>query len=138
VRKKAIKKNVLSGLPAPIAELDSDEQNMYARLCNHLLSVDALYDADAAVITFAAVNINQARQAIKALKAAGPIQEFENGTRNVSPEYSVFEKCNTMFKVHSQRLGLDPKSRQDIIAFIESGADEATDPAADALGGPSL
>jgi len=136
--RKAPRRVSLTGLPAPLEDLNNDERKIYARLCNHLLGADALHDVDAYLITAAAVNLNQMRIAIAQLREQGPIQEFDNGTRNVSPEYSIFEKCNNMLRQHSRLLGLDPRSRQDLLIFLESGEGQDDDPAGEGIGGPGF
>ena len=118
----------MTGLPEPTADLSADEMKMYTRLCKHLQSRDVLFDADAAILTAAAVAIVQNRKAIQALHDAGPIQYFDNGTRNVSPEYSTFEKTTSLIARLSKSLGLDPKSRQDMTAFLDSGEAAPDDP----------
>lgn len=118
----------LSGFPEPTADLDAKESQVYARLCRHLSGREALFDADAAILTAAAVAIVQNSAAIEKLREAGPIQFFENGTRNVSPEFSTFEKTTALLMRLAKILGLDPRSRQDMTAFLEAGEMAPDDP----------
>ena len=129
------KKSSLKGYPKPFQELSGTEEVIYKRLCDHLRDADGLFDADTFLLTAAAVNLGQMREIIPELRRMGPVQEFENGTRNVSPEYSIFDKCNSLFLRHSKVLGLDPRSRQDMLIFLEQGESEPDDPLEDEIPG---
>lgn len=122
-----IRNTGISHYPEPLQELDESERIIYNRLCDHLIGTNSLYDADAFVLTMTAVNLDQIRQIIPELRKKKSIQEFKNGTRNVSPEYSIFEKCNALFLRHSKVLGLDLRSRQELLMFLDQGEDKDKD-----------
>lgn len=124
------KKTGVSNYPEPFEPLEYKEQIIYERLCDHLINADALHDADTFVLTAAAINLNQMAAIIPELRQNGAVQVFENGTRNVSPEYSIFDKCNGLFLRHSKHLGLDPFSRQNMLIFLEQGDKDNDDPLA--------
>ncbi len=130
VRQKEMRPSGLdSGYPIPSAELSGLGLEIYNRICKHLDDVDALYDADTFIITQTAVNLAQMRTIIKDMNEQGLIQYFDNGTRNVSPEFSIFEKCSNLFRQHSRMLGLDPYSRLSMEYFINNGEGASDDPA---------
>lgn len=122
------KKSNLIGYPDPFQELSEKEIVIFKKLCDHLREADALFRADTFLLTSAAVNLGQMQEIIPELREKGAVQIFENGTRNVSPEYSIFDKCNGLFLRHSKVLGLDPRSRQDMLIFLEQGEQEDDDP----------
>lgn len=124
------KKSSLRGYPKPFEDLSEKETVIFKRLCDHLRDADALHDADTFLLSACAVNLGQMAQIIPELREKGPVQIFENGTRNVSPEYSIFDKCNGLFLRHSKVMGLDPRSRQDMLVFLETGDNEPDDPLA--------
>lgn len=117
-----LKQSVLDEYPAPIKDLGPDETRIYNLLCGHLQKVKNLYTVDVAILTAAAINIQMMMHSIEGLQNEGAVQYFENGTRNVSPEFTVFIKSNELFLKHSRQLGLDPRSRQEILAFVENTA----------------
>lgn len=129
------KKSSVTGYPDPFKKLLSGELVIYKRLCDHLRSADALHDADTFILTAAAINLNQMSEIIPELRQNGAVQIFENGTRNVSPEYSIFDKCNSLFLRHSKQLGLDPHSRQNMLIFLEQGEVDEDDPLAGEIPG---
>lgn len=129
------KKSSLSGYPEPFQELSEKETVIFKKLCDHLRDADALFSADTFLLTSTAVNLGQMQEIIPELREKGAVQTFENGTRNVSPEYSIFDKCNGLFLRHSKVLGLDPRSRQDMLIFLEQGENEPDDPLADEIPG---
>lgn len=135
---KTKKVSIASKYPTPFEPLEHKEEVIYRRLCDHLMDADALHDADTFILTAAAVNLKQMGDIIPELRVNGAIQTFENGTRNVSPEYSVFEKCNSLFLRHSRQLGLDPFSRQNMLIFLEQGDKDDDDPLAGEVPGFSL
>lgn len=130
VREKAIKKESYRGYPDPGVELTEPQQLVYRRVCDHLRTAGILLDIDCYVVGSMAISIDTRNKAIQLMNKVGIIQEFENGTRNLSPEFSAFQKANTEIRMLSKQLGLDPKSRQDMIAFIEQGEQDDDDPLA--------
>lgn len=132
-RVKAVKARIPKGWPAPDIDMNKTEQQAYAGLCRHLEEVGTLYEVDKHILTIAAVNIGQGVLAMQKLREMGPIQEFENGTRNVSPEYSIFEKCAAMHMRYSRLLGLDPDSRLRMDYFLNEAKEEEKDPIAEAM-----
>lgn len=131
-RRKKAKVHVLQDWPQPDIEMNETEQMAYAGLCRHLEEAGTLFDVDRHLMTLAAVNIAQGVIAMNALRERGPIQEFDNGTRNVSPEYSIFEKCMAAHIRYSRLLGLDPRSRADLEYFLEKETKEV-DPIEEAM-----
>ena len=132
-RAKTVKRTTPDHWPAPDIDLNETEQAAYSGLCRHLEEAGALFDVDRHLMTLAAVNIAQGVIAMGQLREQGPIQEFENGTRNVSPEYSIFEKCMAAHIRYSRLLGLDPRSRSDLDYFMQEQEEDKVDPIAEAL-----
>jgi P27 family predicted phage terminase small subunit len=128
-------KSSFDGYPDPLEDLEEKEMEIFRRLCDHLRSVQSLFDADTFLLTAAAMNLAQMALILPQLREKGLIQEFENGTRNVSPEYSIFQKANDLFLKHSKHLGLDPRSRQDMLVFLEQGEGDDDDPLAGEMPG---
>lgn len=127
-RNKAPARAVRTGYPEPTAELTAQGLKVYNALCRHLDSREILFEADAALLTATAVTVEKLSEAINDLNVQGTVQVFDNGTRNVSPELSVFEKLTALLMRESRLLGLDPRARQDLLAFLDDGEQAPDDP----------
>jgi phage terminase small subunit len=71
-------------------------------------------------------------ESAKALKVAGSVMTYPNGTRQVSAEWTAFKQNYDTFKDISKVLGLDPKSRLAMDYFINEN-EEIEDPFAQFL-----
>lgn len=132
VRMKSVRKSEYKGYPDPGVKLSLEQGKIYKRICDHLKSAGILLDTDCYVIGSMAVSIDARNTAIKLMSQTGMIQEYSNGARNLSPEFSIFQKANTEIRQLSKQLGLDPRSRQDITAFLNQ-EEEEVDPIAEAM-----
>lgn len=130
---KKMQKNNYKGYPDPGIELSDEQMILYRRICDHLKAKQALYDVDTFMIASYAVAVDTRNKAVEMMNKLGLIQEFDNGTRNISPEFSIFKKANEEMRQLSKMLGGDPRSRQDLVIFIEEGEPDH-DPLADLMG----
>lgn len=125
---------VLEQYPAPVCALSDEAVNYYNLICKHLEEHGALLDADAFTITYAAQSASLANEYWVKMVQMGCIQEFQNGARQVSPEWAVYRNAVQDFIKHSKNLGLDPRSRQDMQYFLENGESDSDDPMDEILG----
>jgi P27 family predicted phage terminase small subunit len=51
------------------------------------------------------------------------IQSFESGATNVGPYYSIMERERAMFDKLATKFGLNPKSREGLLAFKANSED---------------
>lgn len=117
-----------SEYPSPVIPLSDSGIDFYNRICKHLHENGALLDADAFVITYAAQAADLAATHWVMMQAEGTIQVFQNGARQVSPEWAVYRNAVADFMKHSRALGLDPRSRSDLKYFLENGESDSDDP----------
>lgn len=120
VRNKSVKRQDVVGYPDPGVEITESQMKIYQRICDHLQAYSALVDVDCYIIASMSVAIDTRNEAIKLMVAEGLIQEFENGTRNISPEFSIFKKANEEIRQLSKFLGMDPRSRSSIPSFLDA------------------
>lgn len=111
---------VLENYPQPTSELSEPETEIYNRICKHLMENGALYDADCFIVTHCAKNLGLADWAWKEMLKQGAIQTFQNGARQVSPEWAVYKNAVELFMKQSRLLALDPKSRLDHNYFLDN------------------
>ena len=81
---------------------------------NHLQSVDVF------MLTMCVKTWTMVENALTELQAEdkGPVQKFQNGTRQISPEQIVFEHAEKAFHKYVDHLGLSPRARKTLIAQI--------------------
>lgn len=116
-RQRTPKLSVLDGYPEPSAKLNKDEQEIYNALCKHLDENGALMEADAFLCTMFAQSMHKYLQAAYKCRGNGTIQVYKNGTRQVSPEYTVFKDERANLLKMGKLLGLDPKARLELEYF---------------------
>ena len=132
VRDKKINVKDISQHPHPGVDLTLSQSTIYNRICDHLKEHGALMDIDCYIVGCMAVAIDVRNEAIRLMNAEGLIQEFENGTRNLSPEFSAFQKANNEIRQLSKCLGMDARSRLTMDYFMEK-KEEPVDPIAELL-----
>lgn len=139
-RVKAVKVVSLSSMPQPAAWLEDDARVYYRQICKHLQEAGALHDIDSIMVSMCANALFQyARLAIilnrpsRKGRAGGVIQVFKTGARQVSPEFTALKEFAKQYQDFSKLLGLDPKSREALLAFTQE-PEEERDPLDDLLG----
>ena len=81
-----------------------------------------LYEtADDHMIELTAQTLKTTYDAYKLLGQNGFTQTFKNKTRQVSPEWTVYNKCVDQYMSLAKELGLSPKARRDLQAQIMKG-----------------
>lgn len=75
---------------------------------------DKLTAKDVYELENAAMCLQMIEEAEAGIKKHGTIQTFKNGTRQLSPEYSQWEKAATMWEKYVRQFGLSPKARADM------------------------
>jgi P27 family predicted phage terminase small subunit len=91
-------------------DLSLIEQRFFTQLCDHLKEIGLFSEADNVIITRAAKVMALLEQADKDLKK-GQIQDFPNGTRQVSPEHTVYKNHLSTLVSLLKDLGLTPAAR---------------------------
>lgn len=120
------------GYPDPPRKLTEAQTATYKQICNYLKNYGALMDADAILIAPLAVAISLQNEAADLLAEHGLIQVFKNGTRNVSPELSAFEKASALVAKLARELGVGVRSRDGLSVFLDV-EEERPDPLADLM-----
>ena len=119
-------------IPGSIFSLTKQEQSIYDKIRLHLESNSASAEIDCIYISVAAKIVGQLILNAKALNTEGCIMTYQNGTRQVSAEWTAFKQSFDAFKDISKVLGLDPKSRLSMDYFINMN-DSQEDPFAQFL-----
>lgn len=92
----------------------SKTQRKYYNQLLKLIGEDSLSEKDVYELENAAMCLQMIEEAEKGIKKHGTIQTFKNGTRQLSPEYTQWEKAATMWEKYVRQFGLSPKARADI------------------------
>ena len=102
--------------PEPYIKLDAWERKTYNRICGWLSDKGHLEDVDNFIICNAVKSLSLAKNALIEMSEPdkGAVQTFENGTRQVSPEWAVWKNSIKDFETCARHLGLSPKIRQDM------------------------
>lgn len=120
--------------PPPYTKLNAEELKIYTRIWERVSDIIGTDDVDNFIITMAAQKLHLAASAMDKIKKDEkglPVQEFENGTRQVSPFYTIY-KAQTMEAAQLlEKAGLTPKARKEHIKEVE---ETAPDPMAILLG----
>ena len=111
-------------IPGAIFPLNKIEESFYQRIKLHLETNSASNEIDCIYISVAARVCGQMVESAKALKLAGSVMTYPNGTRQVSAEWTAFKQNYDTFKDISKVLGLDPKSRLAMDYFINENEDQ--------------
>lgn len=143
-REKKTKVVSISELPDPATWLHKEAHEIYFEICRHLKKVKALHMIDGHVVSMAANALYQyGKMAIvvnrpsRKGRAGGPIQVFKSGARQISPELSAMKEFAKQYAEFSKVLGLDPKSREALLAFTEE-EDEEKDPMDELVNGKKI
>lgn len=121
-------------IPLPDRPMDESVKRVYFRIAEHLKDHNALLEVDVDLIYQAAKCVVRMYAFESLMESEGSIQIFQNGTRQLSPEYVLFDKERSAFYAICDRMGIGVKSREKIAAFQVSKEDEE-DPIRKLLGG---
>jgi P27 family predicted phage terminase small subunit len=91
-------------------DLSLIEKRFFNQLSDHLKEIGLFSEADNVIITRTAKVMALLEQADKDLKK-GQIQDFPNGTRQVSPEHTVYKNHLSTLVSLLKDLGLTPAAR---------------------------
>lgn len=80
-----------------------------------LEEMDAWEDGDEVILDQLCSYHLDFRWAVEQIEEKGRLQEFANGTKNVSPEWSVKTKASDMILKYSKELGLSPAVRKALV-----------------------
>ena len=121
----------LNDLPEPAAWLEDEAKKHYLEICRHLKKVDSLFEIDTHIVSMAANALYHYGKMATIInrpprkgRAGGVIQIYSNGTRQIAPEFTAMERFAKQYKEFSSSLGLDPKSRENLLAFTQEVEDE--------------
>jgi hypothetical protein len=116
--------------PPPYTKLTRTERTIYDRIWKRVSEYIGIDDIDNFVITNAAQQLNMAAEALQRIKEDNdglPYQTFENGTRQVSPDYTIFKTMTGEAQKSLERSGCLPKGRKELGVFDDI-EDDVTDP----------
>lgn len=106
--------------PKPVLKLTKGEALNWRKLVSFLEDQQQLQNVDAFILTLCVKSWTRLETAIGNLDVMGTVQEFENGTRQISPEQVVYTKTQAEFMGYVMQLGLSPKARKGLLAQIAS------------------
>ena len=112
--------------PEPPDFLSAVGRKSYYLFCTHLKSVDGLWKADYDLIVRAAF-WHQLWEETVILAIAQPVQTFDGGARQISPEMQILNKAEAHLVKYCELLGIGPKARESIGVFNTSGSEEGQD-----------
>lgn len=122
--------------PPPFMPLNRSQRKYYDRIWSFVSENIGLEDVDNFVITLAAQHLNMAAEALKRIDkdANGkPLQTFENGTRQVSPDYTIYKSMSDQAMKMLEKSGVLPKARKDL-GLLDEEAPQKEDTVAALLG----
>lgn len=94
-------------------KLERVQRQYFDRLVK-LIGDGSLSDADVFLLENAAKCLAVMKQAENAMDSEGIIQVFQNGSRQVSPEWAVWRNAARDFEMYVKHFGLSPKARKDL------------------------
>ena len=106
--------------PPPQKYLPKVAHKYYDGIMAHLVSTKQLRNVDSFMVSMAAnwIYIYEKHAAlVNKYSCSGAIQKFKNGTKNVSPEWSVMVKADEKIQQYSRKFGMDLRSRETLLAF---------------------
>lgn len=102
----------------PVLKLTKAEGLNWRKLVAFLEEQKQLQNVDAFVLTLCVKSWSRIEQSLDNLATMGAIQEFENGTRQLSPEQVVYNKTQAEFMGYVAQLGLSPKARKSLLTQL--------------------
>jgi P27 family predicted phage terminase small subunit len=91
-------------------DLSLQEKRFFNQLCDHLKEIGLFSEADNVIISRTAKVMALLEEADKDIKK-GQIQDFPNGTRQISPEHTVYKNHLATLIGLLKDLGLTPSAR---------------------------
>lgn len=98
------------------SNLDKIGKELKVNIKAGLVELDAWNDGDEVVLDQLCSYHQDFRWAVSEIESKGRLQEFANGTKNVSPEWSVKTKSSDMILKYAKELGLSPAVRKALVA----------------------
>lgn len=102
-------------------------QRRYFNKLVDLIGEDNLDPKDVIELQNAATCLFFIDQAEEKIKEHGAIQKFTNGTRNISPEFTMWKNAVTMMEKYTKHFGLSPKARADL-GTVPKNPEKPVDP----------
>lgn len=115
-------------IPAPSKGFPREARPFYDLFAQHLLDNKALQNVDSIVLERAAKCALRLDKAEKEMDAKGAIQTYKTGNRNISPEYTLFDKTEKRFLEYCSLLGISPKARHLMAGSFEKKKETKKDP----------
>jgi P27 family predicted phage terminase small subunit len=123
---KRVKVVTTTQIPKPQPYLNANGRRIFKEICVHLLKHKALCKIDSFYVSTVAHSFDIYNRMAMLVESpdVGLIQEFKNGTRNISPEFSIMRSEWERLEKGCKSLGLNLKSRDAILAFARGAAEE--------------
>lgn len=122
-----------SDYPAPPVTLTADELPFYRAICKHLALHSAILPIDAFTIAQAAQVAHLNQWAYSEMRKTGAVQQFETGSRQISPEFTVWKATREAWAALAKELGLTVKARVLMPDIFAQEPEDEPDPIADLL-----
>lgn len=112
----------------PVLKLTKAEALNWRKIVAFLEEQEQLQSIDTFVLTLCVKTWTRLEQAIDDLAVEGAVQEFANKTRQVSPEYVVYNKTQAEFMGYVNQLGMSPRARKSLLSQLAAPVPTNDDP----------
>lgn len=103
--------------PEPQGYLTDEGVQIYNKMCELLMSYNALEDIDSYGLSQAAHWLHLYHVSALATADKGAVQVYKTGAEGVSAHMTVMKTASTMFKDLSAKFGLSNKDRELMLKF---------------------
>ena len=104
-------------VPEPQGYLNADGVVIYNRICELLMSYNALEEIDSYGLSQAAHWLWMFHHSANAVRDSGGIQMTKNGYSQVTAEVTIMDKASARFEKLSAKYGLSNKDRELMLKF---------------------
>lgn len=115
------------GFPDPPDDLKPGARACYYRIAEHIAEAKALFPIDSLIIAQAAYWLDLMKRTLDQ-HGEDFISVYPNGTKQVSPYFTIIDKAEAHATKYFRLLGIGPKARQELLAFNAGKAPGAGDP----------
>ena len=115
-------------VPEPQSYLTLEGVQIYNKMCELLMSYNALEEIDSFGLSQAAMWLWLFHESAEIVNKRGPVQVYKTDAEGVSAYFTVMKTASTMFKDLSAKFGLSNKDRELMLKFkAKKDEDDALD-----------
>jgi phage terminase small subunit len=120
-------KKELRDIPEPQSFVVDGARIFYLQICEHLIENNMIKEIDSMILSsFAMTMMMHSKMAL--LIGDGNlhhlIQTYDSGAKQVTPEFTIFMKTSDKLDKFYAQLGIGPKNRESIEAFVSKGVED--------------